>query len=139
MPTEQHPALSTDREQIRAESNLRALKSEESGAPLASQPEGIYGFTTSAATSEIALFDKPVFRSFEVHKLAGGEIVFLGYLKEADLRAFESGGPATVDFYPEPYESATHLVKIPRSRMDRRRPPMRDFGSPMKLGIAAKI
>ena len=140
MAIEQHPAFSTEREQVRAKSNLRPLNGAETGCPLASLPEGIYGFTTSAATSEIALFDKPVFRSFEVHKLQGGETVYLGYMNDADLKAFEDGAePVTVNLYPDPGEPAAHLTMVPASRIDRKRPPMRDFGSPMKLEIAAKI
>lgn len=139
MPIEQHPALSPEREQVRAKWNLRALKAEETGCPLANLPEGVYGFTTSAATSEVAMFDKPVFRSFEVHKLRGGETVYLGYLTEADLQALESDHPATVDLYPDPHEAATHLAEVPDSRIDRKKPPLRDQGSPMKLEIAAKL
>ena len=138
MPIEQHPALSPEREQQRASWNLRALKAEESGSPLASLPEGVYGFTTSAATSEVAVFDKPVFRSFEVQKVPGGETLLLGYLNEADLRVVESGAEAaSVDLYPDPYETATHMAAVPASRIDRKKPPLRDQGSPMKLQIAA--
>ncbi|MBA3972761.1 MAG: hypothetical protein C0504_00930 [Candidatus Solibacter sp.] len=114
------------------------MKAEESGSPLASLPEGVYGFTTSAATTEVAVFDKPVFRSFEVHKLQGGEILYLGYMNEADLKVFESGAePVSVDLYPDPHEPATHLAGVPESRITRKRPPLRDQGSPMKLQIAA--
>lgn len=130
--------MSPERERARAKSNLRELKAEESGNPLANLPEGVYGFTTSAATSEVAMFDKPVIRSFEVHKLRGGETVYLGYLTEVDLKAIESGDPATVDLYPDPHEAATHLAEVPDSRIDRKKPPLRDQGSPMKLEIAAK-
>lgn len=138
MPIEQHPALSQEREQVRAKSKLRALKVEESGCPLAGLPEGIYGFTTSASTAEVAVFDQPVFRSFELHKLPGGETLYLGYLTEADLNAFESGEAATLNLYPDPYESANHLVAVPDSRIDRKKPPLRDQGSPMKIEIAGR-
>jgi hypothetical protein len=85
------------------------------------------------------MFDKPVFRSFEVHKHPGGETVYIGYLTEADLKALESGDPATVDLYPDPYEPATQLAEIPVSRIDRKKPPLREQGSPMKLDIAPKL
>ena len=119
--------------------NLRSLTVDEIGLPLARLPEGVYGFTTSAASSEVAVFDKPVFRSFELHKLQGGEVRFLGYMTAADQQLFESGlEPATVDLYPHPYEEASHLVVVPASRIDRKRPPLRDLGSPMKLDLAPK-
>lgn len=139
MPIEQHPALSPEREQLRTRAKLRALEGAEIGRPLSSLPAGVYGFTTSAATAEVAMFDKPVFRSFEIQKHAGGETVYLGYLSETDLKAFESGDPATVDLYPDPNEVAAYLAEIPESRIDRKRPPLRDQGSPMKLDIAPKL
>lgn len=139
MPIEPHPALNADRAEVRAKYNLRPLSGEESGLPVALLPCGVYGFTTSAATSEIAVFDKPVFRCFEVHKLADGEIRFAGYLKEDEYRAVEDGAePVTVSLYPDPYEEASVLAVIPLSRIDRRRPPLRDAGSPMKLEISPK-
>jgi hypothetical protein len=120
--------------------NLRSLTVDEIGLPVARLPEGVHGFTTSAASSEVAAFDKPVFRSFEVHKLQDGEVRFLGYMTSADQQVFESGlEPATVDLYPDPYEEASNLVAVPVSRIDRKRPPLRDFGSPMKLELAPKL
>lgn len=126
--------------EVRARMNLRSLTVEEIGLPLARLPEGVYGFTTSAASSEVAVFDKPVFRSFELHKLQGGEVLYLGYMTSAGQQVFESGlEPATVDLYPDPYEEASHLVVVPAARIDRKRPPLRDLGSPMKLELAPKL
>ena len=140
MPIEQHPALSQERDEVRARTNLRSLRVEEIGLALARLPEGVYGFTSSAASSEVAVFDKPVFRSFELHKLQDGEVRLLGYMTNADQHVFETGlEPATVDLYPDPYEEASHLVAVPVSRIDRKRPPLRDFGSPMRLELAPKI
>ena len=140
MPIEQHPALSQERIEVRARMNLRSLTVEEIGLPLARLPEGVYGFTTSAASSEVAVFDKPVFRSFELQKLQGGEVLYLGYMTSADQQVFESGlEPATVDLYPDPYKEASHLVVVPATRIDRKRPPLRDLGSPMKLELAPKL
>ncbi len=117
--------------------NLRPLSVDEIGFPLARLPEGVYGFTTSAASTEVAVFDKPVFRSFELHKLQGGEVLYVGYMTAADQQLLEAGlEPATVDIYPDPYEQASNLVTVPASRIDRKRPPLRDFGSPMKLEVA---
>jgi len=139
MPIEQHPALSAGREKIRTANNLRPLVSEEEGLPLAATPNGIFGFSTSPATSEIAVFSKPVFRSFELHKLANGEIRYVGYVSPPDERTLADGaGPAVINLYPDPYEQASALVQVPASLIDRKRPPLRDLGSPMRLEIAAK-
>ncbi len=140
MPIEQHPALSPERNEVRNQTNLRPLSAGEIGLPLARLPEGVYGFTTSAASAEVAVFDKPVFRSFELHKLQGGEVLYVGYMTTAEQQLFEAGlEPVAVDLYPDPYEEASSLVTVPASRIDRKRPPLRDFGSPMKLEIAPRL
>lgn len=140
MSIEQTAALSAAREQLRAASGLRPLSRSEEGAPLAAVPNGTYGFSTSAATSEIAVFSKPVFRSFELHKLASGEIRYVGYVCPAEERTLAGGSePAVINLYPDPYDQATILVQVSASRIDRKRPPLRDLGSPMQLEIAAKL
>lgn len=139
MPIEPHPALNPERVEFRSRYNLRPLSSGESGLPAALLPEGVYGFSTSAATNEIAVFDQPVFRCFEIHKLAGGQIQFVGYMNDADRHAlFEAIEPALVNLYPDPTEAASNLVEVPASRIGRKRPPLRDSGSPMQLEIAPK-
>jgi len=113
------------------------LAEAEIGLPLARIPEGAYGFTTSAATSEIAVFREPVFRSFEVHRLPGGVVQFIGYVTQQDHLALTAGTePVTINLYPDPVETASNLVAVPVSRIDRKRPPLRDAGSPMPIEIA---
>lgn len=75
-----------------------------------------------------------------MHKLQGGEVLYIGYMTSAEQQLFEAGlEPVTVDLYPDPYEEASNLVAVPASRIDRKRPPQRDLGSPMKLEIAPKL
>lgn len=137
MPLETHPAHSAERQAIREKRGLRPLRADELGWPVERLPGGIYGFTTSAATSEVPLFDKPVFRCFEVHKLADGEVHYVGYIPDGHLAALEAGSePLSIVLYPDPYEQATHMVTVPDCRIDRKRPPLRDSGSPMALDLA---
>jgi hypothetical protein len=132
-------ALSPERQAFRERFNLRELTPEESGRPIERLPEGVYGFSCAPSTSELPLFAKPIFRCFEIHKLVGGEIAWVGYLSEAEASLIEAGQePVTVDLYPEPYESAIRLVSIPSARIDRRRPPTRDFGNALKVDIGPR-
>lgn len=139
MVQEINPALTEERAAFRASFNLRLVTDQENGSPIERLPEGIYGYTTSPATDELPVFIKPVFRCFEVHKHAGGETYWVGYVTEKEYRDFQTGSePMTLDLYPEPYEQATKLILIQSSRVDRRKPPTRDFGNSMKMEIAPK-
>ncbi len=134
-----HPAHTPEREAFRQRFALRPLTSEEEGANLHHLPEGIYGYTTSAGADEIPVFNKPVFQCFEIHKAAGGDVSYVGYLSEKEYSAVQNGAEAvTVSLYPEPYGDATRLLSVPLSRIDRIKPPVRDQGNWMKLEIAAK-
>ena len=100
-------------------------------------PEGVFGYTTAPAADELPLFDVPVFRCFEIHKLASGEICWVGYVTEQEAEAFKTGRePVALDLYPDPYGQATSLISVPETRVDRRKPPTRDHGNSMRMELA---
>lgn len=140
MSQELNPALTEERSAFRAQFKLRLVTDQENGAPIDRLPEGIFGYTTSPAADELPVFAQPVFRGFEMHKYAGGEISWVGYVTATEKQAFETGAePMTLDLYPEPYEQSATLVVIPAGRVDRRKPPTRDFGNAMKMELAPKL
>lgn len=134
-----HNSILPERQALRDGSKLRIVTSQEEGTDIQHLPEGIYGFTGAPATAEIPLFIRPYFECFEIHKLGNGETAWVGYITEPERATVEGGRePVTVDLYPDPFDSATSLVRIPSSRVDRRRPPTRDKGNFMRMDIAAK-
>lgn len=134
-----HPALTPEREAYRQRFALRPLTLAEEGSNLLDLPEGVYGYTTSAGAGEIPVFLKPVYQCFEVHKLAGGDVCYVGYLSEKEFAAVQSGAePAAVNLYPEPHGEATRLASVPLSRIDRIKPPSREQGNSMKLEAGPK-
>ncbi len=133
-------ALSPERQALRARAQVRLIQPEEEGLGVRRLPEGIYDFSSSASSDEIPLFAKPVYGAFEVHKLPGGEVAWVGYVRENDRQRFEQGSEAfAMEFYPEPYGDATRLVSIPASRVDRRKPQARENGMPMRVEVASRI
>lgn len=133
-------ALSPERQALRARAQVRLIQPEEEGLGVRRLPEGIYGFSSSASSDEIPLFAKPVYGAFEVHKLPGGEVAWVGYVRENDRQRFEQGSEAfAMEVYPEPYGDATRLVSIPASRVDRRKPQARENGMPMRVEVASRI
>lgn len=100
-------------------------------------PDGVFGYTTSPATDEVPLFDIPIVRCFEIHKVAGGELRWIGYVTEKEAEAFKAGvEPVSIDLYPDPYDQASVLISVPETRVDRRKPPTRDHGNSMRLDLA---
>lgn len=107
--------------------------------PVDRLPAGVYGYTSSPSTEELPLFRKPILECFEIHKLADGEICWIGYVTGQEHQDFEQGAePCTLDLYPEPHEQSTKLISVPASRVDRRKPPTRDHGNSMRLEIAPR-
>lgn len=128
--------LSPERQALRARSHLRPVTPEEEGSPLRRLPDGVYGFSSSAASDEMPLFARPIHGSFEIHKLAGGEVAYVGYVSQQELPKFETGaGPCSLSLYPDPCGEATHLVSIPASRVERRKAQAHDNGMPMQMEI----
>lgn len=138
MSKDQNPADSPDRSAFRATHGLRIVTEKEEGGSISRLPDGIYGFTTAPGTDELPVFILPVYQCTEVWKV-GGDIHFVGYLTAAQKAAFDAGAePLSANLYPEPHGDSTALVAIPLSRMDRRRPPARDEGNPMKVDLGPR-
>lgn len=136
---ETHPALSPEREALRARHGVRAVTSVEEGHSAQALPLGVYGFTGAPAAPEMPLFTHPIVRCTEVHKTADGEIYLIGYVQPAQLQTIEQGStPARLDLFPDPRGESTALVAIPMSRIDARHPPTRENGNSMALEIAPK-
>lgn len=133
-----HNSLLPERQALRDGSNLRIVTSKEEGADIRHLPAGIFGFTGAPAAAEIPLFIKPYFECYELHKLAGGQTAWVGYVTEQELAVYQLGNqPMTLDLYPDPYEKATCLLRVPDSRVERRKPPTREKGNWMRMEIGA--
>lgn len=92
---------------FRAEHNVRAIDEEESGKPVESVSNGVYGFTYSAGFGTPSpLFSKPSFQAFEYHRLPDGEIAVLGCVRQQDADKLQAGEFVSLRLYPEPYDDA---------------------------------
>jgi hypothetical protein len=139
MPLDQHLAHSPERDSLRQSLGLRVVTVQEEGSSIRRLPNGIYGFTGAPATDEIPLFIKPIFECFEIHKNHDGVINWIGYVTELELRAFLDGSePMMLDLYPEQHGDSKHLISVPATRVDRRRPPTRENGNSMRIEVSHK-
>ena len=132
-----HNSLLPERQALREGSSLRIVTGKEEGTDVQHLPAGVYGFSGDPAASEIPLFIKPYFECFEIHKLADGQVAWVGYVTGDELANYERGGvPVTLDLYPDPHEESTLLLRVSDSRVERRKPPTRDKGNSMRMEIA---
>jgi hypothetical protein len=85
----------------------------EEGTGVNALPGGVYGFTYSPGLPNAPLFAERRFRSYETHKLAGGEVYIIGFADvETAAMLASSSTEQTIQVQPEPDEKANVLVKI---------------------------
>ena len=111
-----------DQEQIRASHGVRIVGDDEEGTGVNALPSGVYGYTYSPGLPNAPLFAQRRYRSYETHKVAGGQVFVIAY---ADARSAQQIASATRDMtvcvHPEPNPDAGIIVMIPYSRIRQHR------------------
>jgi hypothetical protein len=121
---------------LRERKGLKLIASEKEGAPLATLPDNIYGFTFSPVNESTPMFGQRPFQSFELHKLAGGVVHLLGFLTEKEAAAFFAGTESMeCNLFPEPHGEATRLVEVPLERIVKAKPLSRVGGNYMPITV----
>ena len=105
-------------EELRTTHQVRLIDESQEGTGVNALPPGVYGFTYSPALPNAPLFADRRFRSYEIHKLANGDILIVGFVSTDDARLLEaSAGDIEIRMQPEPEVGAEVLVMIPYSRI----------------------
>jgi len=125
-----------DQETLRTTHKVRIVAPAEEGTGVNALPGGVYGFTYSPGLPNAPLFAERRFRSYETHKLAGGEVYIIGFadVETAAMLASRST-EQTIQVQPEPDEKANVLVKIayPRIRQHRQ------YAAPNQHGFTVTV
>jgi hypothetical protein len=125
-----------DQQALRVTHDVRVVSPAEEGMGVNSLPGGVYGFTYSPALPNAPLFAERRFRSYETHKLAGGEVFVIGFADVESAAALEaSSGEQTLVIQPEPDATANVLVKVPYSRMRHHR----QYAAPNQHGCIVTV
>ena len=125
-----------DQETLRTTHKVRLVTSAEEGTGVNALPEGVYGFTYSPALPNAPLFAERRFRSYETHRVAGGEIYVIGFADvETAASIASSAQEQTVQLQPDPDEKSNVLVKIPYSRIRQHR----QYAAPNQHGFTVTI
>ena len=124
-----------DQETLRSAHGVRIVQGAEEGVGVNALPSGVYGFTYSPALPNAPLFTERRFRSYETHKLAGGEVFVIGFTDAQTAALIQTPGEQTVQIQPAPDGDARVLVKIPYSRIRHHR----QYAAPNQHGFTVTV
>ncbi|MBM4195280.1 MAG: hypothetical protein FJ202_13030 [Gemmatimonadetes bacterium] len=131
-----------DQEALRKINQVRIVAGAEEGTGLNALPNGVYGYTYSPGLPNAPLFGERRYRSYEIHKLPGGEAFITGFASAADAARIASAREdVSVQIQPEPTETASALVQVPYARIRHHRQyaaPNQD-GFPVTLAPAREL
>ena len=126
---------SSEQEAIRQEHQVRLVSGAEEGTGVNLLPEGVYGFTYSPGLPNAPLFAVRRFRSYETHKITGGETYLIGFASVETAAQLASGADCTLTIQPDVDGTANLLVRIPYSRIRRHR----QYAAPNEHGFQVTI
>ena len=125
-----------DQEALRTAHQVRLVTEPEEGTGVNALPAGVLGFTYSPGLPNAPLFAVRRYRSYEIHKLAGGETFVIGFVTHAAAGQMSSSrGEVVVHVQPEPEGDATTLVAVPYSRIQQHR----QYAAPNQHGFAVTL
>jgi len=111
-----------DQESLRVAHQVRLVTEKEEGTGVNALPGGIYGYTYSPGLTSAPLFAVRRYRSYEVHKLPGGDVFVTGFAtREVATKLSTATSETTLQVHPEPGATADTLVTIPYSRIRQHR------------------
>jgi hypothetical protein len=125
-----------DQEALRTVNQVRIVAGAEEGTGLNALPNGVYGFTYSPGLLNAPLFGERRYRSYEIHKLAGGEALITGFASAEDAARMASAQEdVSVQVQPEPAGTASTLVQVPYARIRHHR----QYAAPNQDGFAVTL
>jgi hypothetical protein len=129
-------ATTGEQEALRQTHRVRVVTPAEEGTGVNALPDGVYGFTYSPGLKNAPLFATRRFRSYETHKVAGGEVFLVGFATPEVAATLESAsGEATLLIGPDPEPGADVLVKVPYSRIQHHR----QYSAPNQHGFTLMV
>jgi hypothetical protein len=123
-------------ESLRQVHDVRLVTATEEGDGVNALPGGVYGFTYSPALDNAPIFATRLYRSYETHKLANGDVLVIGFASDdAAEQLATATGEITLVIQPEPDDQAQALVAIPYSRMRYHR----QYAAPNQHGLTVTV
>lgn len=102
---------------LRAQHRVRLVEPAEEGFGIDQLPDGVFGFTYSPAIAA-PLFATHRYRTFEMHRLAGGDALIIGFVPAAEAsRLAGATEPVDIALFHDAIEGADTLMAVPYSRI----------------------
>lgn len=125
-----------DQETLRTVHDVRLVAPEEEGSGVNALPGGVYGFTYAPGLANAPLFATRRYRSYEIHKLASGDVFIVAFAtRDAAAQLSSTAADATIQVQPEPDAEASTLVTVPYSRIRQHR----QYAAPNQHGFALTV
>jgi hypothetical protein len=129
-------AATPDQELLREAHQVRVVSDDEEGNGVNALPGGVYGFTYSPGLTSAPLFAIRRYRSYETHKLPGGDVFVVGFAKPDLARELSTAGrEMTLQIHPQPENEYQTLVTIPYSRIRQHR----QYAAPNQDGFTVTV
>jgi hypothetical protein len=125
-----------DQELLRVAHQVRLVSEPEEGNGVNALPGGVYGFTYSPGLPNAPLFAVRRYRSYETHKLPGGDVFVIGFARAEDARDLSiATQEMSLQIHPKPEGDHTILVTIPYARIRQHR----QYAAPNQDGFAVTV
>lgn len=129
-------ADTADQELLRLAHLVRLVSEDEEGSGVNALPGGVYGFTYSPGLPNAPLFAVRRYRSYETHKLPGGDVFVIGFAKPELARELSTASQEmTLQIHPMPEADFQTLVTIPYSRIRHHR----QYAAPNQDGFTVTV
>jgi len=121
---------------LREAHQVRIVSDDEEGNGVSALPGGVYGFTYSPGLHNAPLFAVRRYRSYETHKLPGGDVFIVGFAKPDVARELSTAGQEmTLQLHPQPEGEYQTLMTIPYSRIRHHR----QYAAPNQDGFTVTV
>jgi hypothetical protein len=125
-----------DQELLRLAHQVRIVSDAEEGTGVNALPGGVFGFTYSPGLPNAPLFAVRRYRTYETHKLPGGDVFVIGFAKPEVSREMSTAGQEmTLQIHPMPEGEYQTLVTIPYSRIKHHR----QYAAPNQDGFTVTV
>jgi hypothetical protein len=125
-----------DQESLRLAHQVRLVSTDEEGNGVNALPGGVFGFTYSPGLPNAPLFAVRRYRSYETHKLPGGDVFIIGFARADAARELSTATKeTTLQIHPQPEDGFEVLVTIPYSRIRQHR----QYAAPNQQGFTVTV
>lgn len=123
------------RSALRAAHRVRLIEPAEEGFAVEQLPDGVFGFTYSPAIAA-PMFMVHRYRTYEMHRIAGGEAIIIGFVPAAEAaRVSSATEPVDIALFHDAEGTADTLIAVPYSRIIHHR----QIATPNQVSVPLRI